>query len=487
MRHELFRRFTRESRGNVAIIFGLCAVPLIFAVGLAIDYGNNMRRWAQVNAAADAAVLAAVTPGMMLQSDSAAEALMKSTFDAQTQDISGVAFTSAPQFNATTLPSGVRNASINYHAEFSNVFGGILGGQWMYRDGATAANGSPQNMNFYLLLDTSPSMEIAGTSDGIQTMLKNTTKQPNGGCAFACHEMNPSGDNAGNPNGEDNYALARSLGVLLRIDMVATAAVGMVQAAISEQSAALASYGTSPIYNIAIYNFDWMLHNNLGGLRSDLSTLQSQLAATPSPIRPLQVYNENDRCNSYQSSPNDSQCVSSAGASSNSDTDTNIDAALTALDTPSSSTYIQSPSTVHAQQVLLIVTDGVEDETVSPITAGSTSLASGTRQIAPIAFNANVPSYKTCADLKSRGVTIGVLYTAYVPLDNGSVGSFYDKNVLPFQPGASLANDQIGPGLANCASNASLFITVPPSNDPNAIATALQKLFLAAQGSHLTQ
>ena len=45
-----------------------------------------------------------------------------------------------------------------------------------------------------------------------------------GGCAFACHELNPAGDNLGYPNGEDNYTLAQNLGVVTRIQNMNTAA-----------------------------------------------------------------------------------------------------------------------------------------------------------------------------------------------------------------------------------------------------------------------
>jgi hypothetical protein len=139
--------------------------------------------------------------------------------------------------------------------------------------------------------------------------------------------------------------------------------------------------------------------------------------------------------------------------------------------------------------VLLIVTDGVEDELVSSITAGqSKTVTGGYRQQAPFAANSTVPSYQTCAAIKARGIKIGILYTAYVPLDNGSAGSWYDTYLYPFQPNApSLTGDLIGPDLMNCASSSDLFMTVPPSDDTNAISTALVQLFLRAQNPHLTQ
>lgn len=83
---------------------------------------------------------------------------------------------------------------------------------------SSATAGMAPNIDFYLLLDDSPSMAIAATQAGINLMVANTASQ--GGCAFGCHETHPSSDNLGNPNGEDNYALARNLGVTLRIDML---------------------------------------------------------------------------------------------------------------------------------------------------------------------------------------------------------------------------------------------------------------------------
>ena len=51
--------------------------------------------------------------------------------------------------------------------------------------------------------NSSPSMAIASTQTGINTMVSNTSSQ--GGCAFGCHESHPSSDSLGNPGGEDNY------------------------------------------------------------------------------------------------------------------------------------------------------------------------------------------------------------------------------------------------------------------------------------------
>jgi Flp pilus assembly protein TadG len=514
----LLRRFVQDCRGNVAMIFGLAAVPLIFATGWAVDYGNNMRKWSAMNAAADAAALAGVTPALMLESNASAQTVATNMFNAQVKSISNATITN---LTVTATANGVQRVmTVNYTASLTNVFGGVLGQSAMVVSGKAVANGSPANMNFYLMLDTSPSMEIAGTPSGITTMLNNTTYQ-GGGCAFACHESNPpvcnnysapnaapsgysgstGSDVCGNPQGTsgtpyysvsgakvtktnpqtgiDNYQLARNLGITLRIDMVGSAALAMVQAAQQELATDLSNFGTQPTYEIAVYSFDTALHS-LFPLTSNLASLNTSLSASPSPIQALEVYSENTQCLTWSNGV----CTSNSG---NDDMDTNIDAALTALNTSSSSTYIPNPTTAQAGEVLLIVTDGVEDEQVSSVTAGVTDPYDGSRQQAPMFANSNTPSYQTCQALKARGIEVAILYTAYVPLDSGSVGSWYDTFLYPFQPGApSLTGDQIGPALQSCASP-NLFLTVNPSANTNAIATALVQLFELAQSPHLTQ
>jgi Flp pilus assembly protein TadG len=59
-----FGRLLRDARGNVAMMFGLLVVPLVFTVGMGIDYGAASRLSSKLHAAADAASLAAVTPQM---------------------------------------------------------------------------------------------------------------------------------------------------------------------------------------------------------------------------------------------------------------------------------------------------------------------------------------------------------------------------------------------------------------------------------------
>ena len=58
----LWSRFLSNERGNVAIIFALAAVPVAVLAGGTVDYGNALSRKAKLQAAADAASVAATIP-----------------------------------------------------------------------------------------------------------------------------------------------------------------------------------------------------------------------------------------------------------------------------------------------------------------------------------------------------------------------------------------------------------------------------------------
>ncbi len=65
------RRFIASRDGNIAITFSLVLVPAIYLLGAALDSTQAYRKQSQLDAAADAAAIAAVTSAMMAQSVSA--------------------------------------------------------------------------------------------------------------------------------------------------------------------------------------------------------------------------------------------------------------------------------------------------------------------------------------------------------------------------------------------------------------------------------
>jgi Flp pilus assembly protein TadG len=55
------KRFRQNQRGNVAMIFALALVPLIAAVGCAIDYGRAAHIRTKFESAADAASVSSIS------------------------------------------------------------------------------------------------------------------------------------------------------------------------------------------------------------------------------------------------------------------------------------------------------------------------------------------------------------------------------------------------------------------------------------------
>jgi Flp pilus assembly protein TadG len=451
---DFFLRIVRDNRANVAMIFALALFPLVFLGGMAIDYTVSSDRQAQLNGFADAAALSAVTPTMMSQSNAKATTAAQNTFTGQASALSGVTYLPANlTVNVTTGTGGTRTAKVSYTAASATFFSGILGMASINLAGsATATGGLPPNIDFYLLLDDSPSMAIAATLSGIQTMVNNTASQ--GGCAFACHETHPSSDSLGNQGGIDNYQLSKNLGVTLRIDLLRQAAQDLTTTARTTMNT------TNSVYRMAIYTFDVAV-NTIQALTTNMATAKTAAGN----ISLMQVY-----ANNMLTSSNN-----------NSDADTNFDNAFNKINTimpnPGSGTNTAGDT---PQEVLFLVTDGVEDQVVNKVGSNCPSVASGKgsaisisgtqcRQQSLISLN---PDW--CTTIKNTGARIAVLYTVYYPLPTNA---WYTSYIAPFQ-------SQIGPTLSACASPG-LYFEVDSGGD---ISAALSALFQqAVQSAYLSK
>ncbi len=103
-------RFLANRRGNVAMMYALMLPVLMFGAGFAIDYTHAMQVQTELDAAADAAVLAALTPSMMQQSDAAAQTAATNLFNAQANAISSLIATDTVLTVTVTNPN---NNSLN--------------------------------------------------------------------------------------------------------------------------------------------------------------------------------------------------------------------------------------------------------------------------------------------------------------------------------------------------------------------------------------
>jgi Flp pilus assembly protein TadG len=462
---KIITRFSRERTGNVAILFGLSLVPLTFLVGMGLDFSNAMQKRSLLNAAADAAALAAVTPAMLQQSAANAQTAAQNMFYAEAS-APGLTINS---LNVNITTNGLtRSATVTCSASSVNSFGTILGmptwpiscgtGSGSNGSSPVAMNSAAPNINFYLLLDNSPSMNLPATSAGITAMINATKNAPSSGanangCAFACHESDPAADNLGNPNGEDNYALAQNLGVVTRIENMATATQALMTTASATEAANNSNCPTGTgCYQVAIYTFDpsgLPGSSSLQGLYSvqQLTSNLTTAKAAAGNINVLEVYSNNNLTSSYN----------------NSDTDTNFDSAMSQI-----STIMPNPGTGASnstpQEVLFIVTDGVEDKIDSTCSETTVSTSIGTRCQQPF-------DTTWCTTVKNRGILIAVLYTEYLPLPASGTGSnsWYNSYVSPYQ-------SQVGPNLQSCASSG-LYFEITTDGD---ITAAMQTLFQQA-------
>jgi hypothetical protein len=416
------RRLSSSRTGNVTVIVASTMVPLLFFAGLGLDYTLSRVRQDQINGIADSAALSAVTPTMMAGTAAASQAAALAAFKAQLALVSSVNYSatnySATAVDTTTATSIVRTVTVTYSVTSNAVFGGLFGVNTLPITGtSTATSSQSPKIDFHLLLDTSPSMEIAATTAGINTMVANTSSQ--GGCAFGCHETNPSADNLGNPGGEDNYALARNLGVTLRIDLVNQATQNLMSVA---QTTAQQNLTT---YRAAIYTMDY----GQTTLASVTTLAAAQTAAAN--LQAVEVYDNN--------------CLTSSNCNSDEDSylDTGLSYVNSAMPNPGQGSNNAGDT---PQEVMFIVSDGLNDE-----------ILNGNRAYPPINSAAN-----WCTTIKNRGIRIAFLYLTYNPLPTNS---WYNTYVAPVQP-------QIATDAQNCASPG-LYFQVNTDGDISAAMTTL--------------
>ncbi len=195
-------RLKANEEGGVLIILGFAIIPLTFALGFGIDYARAMSLQTKLNAAADAAALAAVAPSMILQPNSQASTAATSMFSAQASLVTGYKDLQVTPIITDGTPGSngalgyLRKATVTYTAKSINVFGGILGSDTLTVRGTSSASAAqPPNVDFYLAMDNSPSMLLPATSDGVSKIIAATksSSKPDG-CAFACHAMIPKSD-----------------------------------------------------------------------------------------------------------------------------------------------------------------------------------------------------------------------------------------------------------------------------------------------------
>jgi Flp pilus assembly protein TadG len=204
----LLARFKRSNKGNVAIIFALTLLPLLQAVGCAVDYTTTMAVRTKVQSALDAAILAGSIAGKAaLDSGSSTTAAVAAANTAAQQFFSGrlggISATMIVSYSMSGLTlSGTGSASASVPTTFMKVVGFP---NMAFSVAAQGTSSAQPYMNVYLLVDISASMLLPSTTAGITQMINGT------GCALACHNS---------ATGSDSYSWALDKGIQLRYQVV---------------------------------------------------------------------------------------------------------------------------------------------------------------------------------------------------------------------------------------------------------------------------
>ena len=270
-RKRLHRRFGSDKRGAVAIIFGLALVPLVTSIGATIDYTRASTARDRLTIIADKAVLEGISRASIetrRQLPDSGKSAIESLFRSQASQIADVTLN---EVNVVINDTGTnRDVTIQYRASVRNHFGTILNGNTTTVGGNSRASVPFPFIDFYLMLDNSPSMGIGATVPDMEKMKAKT------GCAFACHEAYAA-DGLG-----PTYAPVKKkqIDAKLRIDVVREATQKLLDRAIDDQD-------SRSQFRIGIYTFN-MAMQEIAPVSSNLSSVKEaakniQLVPFPSP------------------------------------------------------------------------------------------------------------------------------------------------------------------------------------------------------------
>jgi Flp pilus assembly protein TadG len=437
-----YRVFWRNDRGASAMIFALFLPVLMLLIGGAIDFSRLLQLRMELQDACDAASVGAVGVdsaafqagiamsgnGTIAAGSTQAQAIFNSDMPTNS-DLTGTVFTAAVSKTNTVITSVISLKS-NYKSTILGLFVPALS-SIPITIASTSSATVPPYINFYLLLDNTPSMGLGATTSDINALVTATahetgTLASDENCAFACHETDLPG--------ADYYALAKSLGITMRIDVVRQATQNLMTTATNTE--------TLPNqFGMAIYDFgtDASVIGTtpnaylVSALSTNLTTTSSNAASIDLMTIPYQNYNSDEQTNYTSVLANMNTIIPSNGSG------------MTAA----------SP-----EEVLFMVADGMQDSHNTAYNNGGTA----GRRITPI-------DTTTCTTLKNRGVRIAVLYTTYLVIPKGE-DSWVDTYVTPLLS----PTDTVATAMQSCASPGLYFAVSPSQGISDAMTALFQKV-----------
>lgn len=438
-----WRDILDDRRGTVATIFGIVAIPTLLILGMGIDYGVATATRAKLDAAADAAGMAAITTAKTVIQGATGSADVTASAISQGQAAGLKSFAAnAGHLGAVAVPipsvtvtrtNQTLTATVSYSTSSPNTFGKIIGiPQTALGTTALSTLTMPTYINYYIIVDTSQSMGIGSTANDMQSLYNLVVANKNGsdgetGCVFGCHVLAPG-------QSITNEALAHNANppITLRIDAAASA----IQTIISQAQTAYTNSGQALI-QLSLWQMQQDPTNpNTTGIL--------QLAA-------LEAY-------PFSNNLKAAKALDLGNNNSNGTGDTNFSMSLNYFNNNVLTTQGVGATQGTALNYVFIITDGVSDtengscQTCHVVTAFDPSL---------------------CQPIQAKA-TVGVLYTTYNPIyANNNSANGLEGNY------AGLVSPIIGnvvPNLQTCASQPTSLWYYEATDGP-AITAGMQKLF----------
>lgn len=160
------RRFGGDRRGNVAMIFAMCLVPIMALIGAAVDYSRAAAARAKLQAAVDAATLSAARNAGRMTDAQIADAVARA-IRANMEGENGVSIG-----NITVSKVG-NSLKVDVDSSMQTALWGIIGIKEMGVDVTSQARWNTPNIEVALVLDNTGSM----SSSGKMTELKKAVRQ----------------------------------------------------------------------------------------------------------------------------------------------------------------------------------------------------------------------------------------------------------------------------------------------------------------------
>ena len=490
---KLISRFRHDKQANIAVTFIVALIPILTAVGCAVDYSLANRMKAKLQAAADAASVASIaakSPGYIaattMVSNGSVPAGVTDANNVFNGNMSGIAGYTLLSLTSTVTKTGSTLASnVQFSASVPVVFMKIVGLTTLTIGGSSSSSASlPLYLDFYLMLDVSASMGLPST-DSEQTRLAavnpdNYSNYPTG-CTLACHFATQDVcSNGGQKYPTNNYCLGYP---------ISRVSYSGYQSLLSSNSGHLPGSMTSglpnslytalpPVSSCPTDGTDACIQLRADAVGYAVNQLFVTANATEKVANQFRVglypfiqslYAYFALTSSINGSPHNSSTINYAAANLASQLDTNTNSGLGSGGTHFENAFSTMNTTItsvgngsawnNTLPYVFLVTDGAEDPQTKGLNGGGWSGSNHATVLDPVA---------QCKPLKDRGIIVSVLYVPYAPIQNPNHAFAGDED--------GYANSNIAniPGSLQSCASPGFFYT---ANSPADITSALNAMF----------